>query len=110
MGGSKTVRLTARRVLSILASVGLLAGLLAVTTGTVAAAGPASSLTCSGGDLSTFSPQMIPSGTYTSLTVTGFCEVASGATITVKSGLTVAPGAILVASGARWRPLWGPPS
>lgn len=89
-----------RRIGSILASVGLVAGMLAATTGTAtAASGPATALTCSGGDFTTLSPAMIPSGTYSSLTVTGFCEVASGAKVTVKSGLTVAPGAFLVASG-----------
>ena len=87
-----------RRIGSILASVGLVGGMLAATTGSAAAiSGGAPSLTCSGGDFG--APVMIPSGTYGSLTVTGFCEVESGATITVTSGLTVAPGAFLVASG-----------
>ena len=57
-------------------------------------------LACSGGDFSTFTPELIPTGSYTSIRVTGFCEVASGATVRVLSGVNVAPGGILVASGA----------
>ncbi len=93
------MRRTTRRVVALAASVGLVAGMLAGSTGAVAA-GSAPSFTCSGGDFSTFTPQLIPSGTYRSITVTGFCEIASGATVIVKSGLTVAPGGFLVASGA----------
>jgi hypothetical protein len=90
-----------RRIGSILASVGLVAGMLAATTGSAAAVtGGAPSLTCSGGNLGTFTPELIPSGTYRSLTVTGFCEVEPGARIIVTSGVIVAPGAFLVASGA----------
>ena len=100
MGGSSSVRRTTRRVVSILASVILMAGLLAVSTGTAAAAPGPKSLTCSGGDLGTFTPELILSGTYRSITVTGFCEIPSGATVVVISGLTVAPGGVLVASGA----------
>jgi hypothetical protein len=88
-----------RRTGSILASVGLVAGMLAATSGSAAAASGPASFTCGGGDFSTFSPELIPSGTYRSLAVTGFCEVEPGAKITVTSGLTVAPGAFLVASG-----------
>jgi hypothetical protein len=101
MGPSTRGRRTTRRIISILASVGLVAGMLAATGGTAAAAaGGVRSLTCSGGDFNTFSPEMIKSGTYSSITVTGFCEVASGAKLVVTSGLTVAPGGFLVASGA----------
>jgi hypothetical protein len=93
MSGSPGVRRTTRRVFSILACVGLLAGLLAVSAGTAAAApGGPKNLTCSGGS--------IPSGTYGTITVSGSCEVESGATVVVRSGLTVAPGGFLVASGA----------
>jgi hypothetical protein len=98
MGESRGGRRT-RRVLAIMSSVGLMAGLLLAATGTATAASGSANYTCSGGDLLSFTPEMIPTGAYGSLTVTGFCEVESGATITVKSGLTVAPGAFLVASG-----------
>jgi hypothetical protein len=73
--------------------------MLIAATGTAVAAPAPVNFTCSGGDFDTFAPEMIPSGTYGTLTVTGFCEVASGATITVTSGLVVAPGGFLVASG-----------
>ena len=83
-----------------------LVGLLAVS-GLVATAAPAGAskgddneLTCSGGSFNTLSPEMITSGTYESITVTGFCEVASGATIRVRDGLSVGPGGFLVAAGA----------
>lgn len=83
------------------ATVGIgVAALLALMVGSSTAGAATSSLTCSGGDFGTFTPELIQSGTYHSITVTGFCEVASGATITVRSGLTVAPGAFLVAAGA----------
>jgi len=99
--GSSGGRRTTRRVVSILASIGLMAGLLAVSAGTAAAApGGSKDLTCSGGDLNTFTPELIKSGTYRTVTVTGFCEIESGATVVVTSGLTVAPGGFLVASGA----------
>ncbi len=101
MTGSPGVRRTTRRVVSILASACLVAGLLAVSSGTAAAAsGAPKSLTCSGGDLNTFSPELIKSGTYRTITVTGFCEIESGAKVVVTSGLIVAPGGLLVASGA----------
>ncbi len=101
MRGSPDLRRTTRRVVSILASATLVAGLLAVSAGApVAASGGPRSLTCSGGDLATFSPELIKSGTYRTITVTGFCEIESGATVVVRSGLVVAPGGTLVASGA----------
>lgn len=98
MSGSPGVRRGTRRVVSVLASASLAAALLAFSSGTAAAAGPPS-LVCSGGDLDTFSPEVIKSGTYSTITVTGFCEVESGATVVVTSGLTVAPGGFLAASG-----------
>ena len=59
----------------------------------------ARNLTCSAGDLGTFSPELIKSGTYGTITVTGFCQIESGATVVVRAGLIVAPGGFLVASG-----------
>jgi hypothetical protein len=101
MDGRSGVRRTIRRVVSILASISLVAGLLAMSAGTaVAATSSPKSLICSGGDLDTFSPELIKSGTYSTITVTGFCAIESGATVVVTSGLIVAPGGFLVASGA----------
>lgn len=88
-----------RRLLSVMAGACLAGGMLVVATGTATAASGPAAYTCSGGDFGTFSPELIPSGAYRSITVTGFCEVAPGAAITVASGVTVAPGAFLVASG-----------
>lgn len=99
--------MSASRRIGLLFAVSLLAA-LALPAGVGAETGNAQegndgharNITCSGGDFGTFSPELIPSGTYRSLTVTGFCEVASGATIRVLYGLNVAPGGFLVASGA----------
>lgn len=100
MSASVNGRRTARRLASIVGTVGLLAGMLAATSGTAAAATAAPRLDCSGGSFATFTPELIHSGTYSSITVSGFCEVESGAKITVLDGLTVAPGGFLVAAGA----------
>jgi hypothetical protein len=68
-----------------------------VATG-VASAAPPKSLTCSGGSASgdpstwTFTP--IPSGNYSSITVTGVCQVQAGAMINVSGNINVAPGAV----------------
>jgi hypothetical protein len=72
----------------------------AVTPAVVAKSSTSANYTCSGGDMGTFTPEMIPKGTYRRLKVTGFCEVAPGATVRVHDGLTVAPGGFLVAAGA----------
>jgi hypothetical protein len=99
-GVNPTCSVTSRRrrvgplALAAVLSVGLLA------MGAVPASASSNDLTCSGGDFSTFTPAVIPSGIYHSITVTGFCAVASGATITVQSGLRVASHGFLVASGA----------
>lgn len=71
--------------LRVLGGAGAAAALgLTMLTAGPAAAGAA--YTCSGGDL--------PSGTYSSVSVTGYCTVESGAEITVTGSLTVAPGAV----------------
>jgi hypothetical protein len=51
-----------------------------------ASAAPPAALTCSGGG--------IASGTYSSIIVTGECQVPDGATVVVLHNLTVAPGAV----------------
>src|SRR5215813_10123128 len=63
------------------------------TTG-IASAAPAggSPYTCAGGD--------IPSGTYASITVTGFCDVVPDAVINVAGNLNVAAGALFDAQSA----------
>jgi hypothetical protein len=63
------------------------------TTG-IASAAPsgAASYTCTGGD--------IPSGSYASITVTGFCDVVPDAVISVVGNLNVAPGAFFDAQSA----------
>jgi len=52
------------------------------------------SYTCSGGDFQTRNLVPIPSGTYSSITITGACAPAPNAVITVLGDLNVAPGAV----------------
>jgi hypothetical protein len=63
-----------------------LAAVSAVAVGSAAHAA-SGAYTCSGGD--------IPSGSYTSITVTGPCTVAPNAVINVSGNINVAPGALL---------------
>lgn len=58
----------------------------------MAAGSGAQAYTCAGGE--------IPSGTYASITVTGFCSVGSGAVINVTGNVNVAAGAVLDAQTA----------
>ena len=41
---------------------------------------------------------VLGSGTYHSLTVTGFCTVPNGSNVVIKGGLTIAPGAAFLAT------------
>jgi hypothetical protein len=69
------------------------AALVMSGVGVAAAKGPAAApYTCTGGD--------IPSGTYASITVTGFCDVPDGAVINVVGNIDVAAGALLDAQSA----------
>jgi hypothetical protein len=78
--------------LRILGSLAVAAA-LALPTGSAMAAAPGPMpYTCTGGD--------IPSGNYASITVTGFCGVASDAVITVVGNVNVAAGAMLDAQSA----------
>lgn len=95
MRGLKTVRRRSRRVLTILASVGLLAGLLAATTATAAAS--EGTYTCSG-TLNPFAPGVL-SGTHGDVRVVGACAVNGGPAV-VRGDLTVTPGSTLVAAFA----------
>ena len=76
----------------------LMTALVAATSIVVASAGAAGAApsstpyTCAGGD--------IPSGTYASITVTGFCDVVPDAVINVVGNLNVAAGAFFDAQSA----------
>ena len=81
----------------------LVVGFLGVT-GIASAAPPGTGLTCTGGvftgDPSTSTFVSIPSGTYSSLTIAGVCNVVPGAVINVTGDITVAPGALFDAQSA----------
>ena len=72
--------------------------LAAVAATGVASAAPPNSFTCTGGtftgDPSTSTFTSIPSGTYSSITVTGVCNVVPGAVINVTGNIDVAAGAL----------------
>ncbi len=80
-----------RRFAAAGGALALIGSVLAVGAGPASAQGAASALTCAGGS--------IAAGTYTSITVTGFCAVDSG-NVTVQHGLVVAPGGGLLAAFA----------
>ena len=61
-------------------------------TGIASAAPSSSPYTCTGGD--------VPSGTYASITVTGFCDVVPDAVINVTGNINLAPGALFDAQSA----------
>lgn len=88
------VRRTARRAISILASAGLVAGLLAVTGGTATAAG-AGGYTCTG----TFGSPGVLSGTHGDVVIRGVCGVNGGPAV-VRGDLTVSSGSTLFAAFA----------
>jgi hypothetical protein len=78
--------------LRILGSLAVAAALALPTGSAMAAASGPAPYTCTGGD--------IPSGSYASITVTGFCSVAPDAVITIVGNLNVAAGAFLDAQSA----------
>jgi hypothetical protein len=78
--------------LRILGSLAVAAALALPTGPAMAAASGPAPYTCTGGD--------IPSGSYASITVTGFCGVAPDAVITIVGNLNVAAGAFLDAQSA----------
>lgn len=82
-----TVRRTLLRRLSLLA----VAAVTALTVGMAPAqaATPGGALTCHGGS--------IPAGAYSSLTVSGFCQLDAGS-VTVFGNMTISPGAGLLAA------------
>lgn len=84
-------------------AVATIAGTFVVAGGSAMATGyghPSGSYTCSGGDIASENFVPIPSGNYTSITVTGACTVPAGAVINVARGVFVAPGAALDAQSA----------
>jgi len=82
-----------RRALQVLAASAGAAALVLSGTALASAAGSSTSpYTCTGGD--------IPSGSYASITVTGFCDVPDNAVITVVGNVNVAAGAVLDAQSA----------
>jgi hypothetical protein len=70
----------------------MVVGLCAVAATGVASAAAPNGYTCSGGS--------IPGGNYSSITVTGFCDVEPDAVINVSGNINVAPGAVLDAQTA----------
>jgi hypothetical protein len=83
---------TRLRSLAILAATGALALSAGPAIATASASPSPAAYTCTGGD--------IPSGTYASITVTGYCDVPADAEITVVGNIDVAAGALLDAQSA----------
>lgn len=92
----REVRMAWRRLATFAVATSLVsAGLGALTPGVAsAAAGSADAYTCSGGSL--WQPEVIPAGTYGSVTVDGFCVMQG--TYRITGGLTVESGAFLDAA------------
>jgi hypothetical protein len=67
-------------------------GALALPAGPATAVGSTTAYTCTGGS--------IPSGNYSSITVTGFCDVVPDAVINVTGNINVAAGAVFDAQSA----------
>jgi len=81
---------------SVLAAASLMVPLGLLGSSTAASAATPSSTTCTG---TSATPGSLPGGTYTSVSVTGVCEVNAGQ-VTVTGDVTVASGASLVAAFA----------
>src|SRR6516225_11685580 len=76
----------------ILLGAAMVVALLGITGTASAAPSGTQPYTCTGGD--------IPSGNYSSITVTGFCDVVPDAVINVSGNVNVAPGAVFDAQSA----------
>jgi hypothetical protein len=74
-------------------------GLVGIT-GVAGAAPSGTAYTCTGGDLASGTFTSIPSGNYSSITVTGVCNIEPHAVINVVGNIDVAPGAVLDAQSA----------
>jgi len=93
----------------ILVGLAVITGLLVplgalASSGGPAAAAPSSKVpiayTCTGGDFASGNLTTIPSGIYSSITITGACAVTPNATITVLGDVNVASGAVFDAQSA----------
>lgn len=92
----KTVRYVGLAIVTV-------AGVLAISGGTAMAwpsEGGQKPYTCSGGDFASGNLTPIPSGNYSSITVTGACTVPAGAVVRVSGNVRVTPGAALDAQSA----------
>src|SRR2546423_947373 len=81
-----------RRLVLLMTALVAATGIVVASTGAAGAASSSTPYTCVGGD--------IPSGTYASITVTGFCDVVPDAVINVVGNLNVAAGAFFDAQSA----------
>src|SRR3954469_13589909 len=72
---------------------GVLLSAIAVTG--IASAARGNNLICSGGDFATGTFTPITSGDYSSITVTGACQVQAGAVVDVTGNINVTAGAVL---------------
>jgi hypothetical protein len=72
----------------------------AAATGLVGTASAAAGYTCTGGNFAKGHFTSIPSGTYSSITVEGACNIVPGAVINVTGNINVAAGAVLDAQSA----------
>jgi hypothetical protein len=81
-----------RRLVLLMTALVAATGIVVASTGAAGAASSSTPYTCAGGD--------IPSGTYASITVTGFCDVVPDAVINVVGNLNVAAGAFFDAQSA----------
>ena len=81
-----------RRLVLLMTALVTATGIVVASTGVAGAAPSSTPYTCAGGD--------IPSGTYASITVTGFCDVVPDAVINVVGNLDVAAGAFFDAQSA----------
>jgi hypothetical protein len=69
--------------------------LSAIAATGIASAARGNNLICSGGDLATGTFTPITSGDYSSITVTGACQVQAGAVVNVTGNINVTAGAVL---------------
>src|SRR5262249_11916160 len=101
-GGSETKGVREMRFRYVFGAA-MVAALLGVT-GVASAAPSGTALTCTGGgftgDPSTSTFTHIPSGSYSSITIAGVCDVVPNAVINVTGNINVAPGGLLDAQSA----------
>jgi hypothetical protein len=81
-----------RRFVLLMAALVTATGMVVAWSGAAGAARSSAPYTCAGGD--------IPSGTYASITITGFCDVVPDAVINVVGNINLAAGAFFDAQSA----------